>query len=106
MAGENRFIAHKVNLDINQARDLAHKLRNMGNHVVVVLALPNAGKVNLVVALSDDLVKKGFHAGNIVKQIAKHIKGGGGGQPHLATAGGKDSGGIEAAFREAKQLTA
>ncbi len=98
-----RFITQKVELDVNQAKDLAHKLRNMADNVYVVLALTNGDKVNLVVALSDELVKKGMHSGNIIKQISQHITGGGGGQPHLATAGGKDANGIEAAFNAAKQ---
>ena len=99
-----RFIANKVNLDITQAKDLAHKLRQMDERVFVVLALQNAGKVNLVVAVSDKMVDNGFHAGNIIREIASHIKGGGGGQPHLATAGGKDAGGIQAAFDAARKF--
>ncbi len=99
-----RFIAQKVELDVSQAKDLAYKLRNMGDNVFVVLALENGGKVNLVVAFSDGLVAKSYHAGNTIKQIAHHIKGGGGGQPHLATAGGKDAGGIEAAFNAARGI--
>lgn len=99
-----RFIADKVDLDVNQAKDLAHKLRNMADNVFIVLALKNGDKVNLVVALSDELVSKGMHSGNVVKQIAKHIQGGGGGQPHLATAGGKDASGIDDAFEAAKKL--
>ena len=102
--GDIRFISEKVVLDVTQAKDLAHKLRNMAENVYVVLALSNNDKVNLVVALSDKLVETGMHAGNIIKQIAQHIKGGGGGQPHLATAGGKDAGGIDAAFEAAKKL--
>ncbi len=98
-----QFIAEKVELDINQAKDLAHKLRNMADNVLVALAITNNDKVNRVVGLSDALVEKGMHAGNIIKQISPHIKGGGGGQPHLATAGGKDAGGIDAAFNAAKQ---
>ncbi len=98
------FIATKVNLDVTQAKDLAHKLRQMDDRVFVVLALQNAGKVNLVVAVSDAMVDKGFHAGNIIREIAAHIKGGGGGQPHLATAGGKDAGGIRAAFDAARKF--
>jgi alanyl-tRNA synthetase len=99
-----RFIAEKVALDINQAKDLAGKLKNMGENVFVVLALENGDKVNLVVAFSDKLVEKGYHAGNTIRQIAQHIKGGGGGQPHIATAGGKDAGGIAAAFEAAKGI--
>lgn len=99
-----KFIAKKVDLDINQAKDLAYKLRQMGDKVFVVLALESGGKINLVVSLSDVLVEKDLHAGNIIKQIARHIKGGGGGQPHLATAGGKDADGIEGAFGEAKGI--
>lgn len=97
-----RLIAEKVEMDVNQAKDLAHKLRQMGDKVFVVLALTNNGKVNLVVALSDTLVQEGLNAGNIIKQIAQHVKGGGGGQPHLATAGGKDPSGIAAAQEAAK----
>ena len=91
-------------MDINQAKDLAYKLRGMGDNVFAVLALENDGKVNLVVALSDKLVESGMKAGEIIKKISQHIKGGGGGQPHLATAGGKDASGIEAAFTEARNF--
>jgi alanyl-tRNA synthetase len=56
------------------------------------------GKPMLTVSLTDDLVKKGFNAGTIVRQAAKHIKGGGGGQPGFAQAGGKDANGLSAAY--------
>jgi alanyl-tRNA synthetase len=102
--GEIRFIKAKVGTDVNQAKNLAHKLRGQAENVFVVLALESGGKVNLVVALSDALVEKGMHAGRIVKEIARPIKGGGGGQPHLATAGGKDASGIEEAFEMARGL--
>jgi alanyl-tRNA synthetase len=97
-----KFIAAKVDMDVNQAKDLAHKLRNMSDNVFIVLALTIANKVNLVVSLSDNLVDKGMHAGEIIRQIAQSIKGGGGGQPHLATAGGRDASGIDAAFDQAR----
>jgi len=103
--GEVRFIKAKVDTDVNQAKNLAHKLRSMADNVFVVLALVSGDKVNLVVALSDDLLTKGMDAGKIIREISQPIKGGGGGQPHLATAGGKDASGIEQAFEMARQLT-
>ncbi len=54
----------------------------------------------LTVMISDELVKKGLHAGNIVRSAAKHIQGGGGGQPHFATAGGKNADGLKLAIDE------
>jgi len=99
-----RFISKKVELDVNQAKDLAHKLRKMGSNVFAVLAMENNGKVNLVVALSDGLVDKGMKAGDIIRKISQHIQGGGGGQPYLATAGGRDASGIDQAFSEAKTM--
>ena len=55
----------------------------------------------LTVMLSDDLVADGsLNAGALVRQVARHIKGGGGGQPHFATAGGKDINGLSIAVEE------
>ncbi len=102
--GDIRFIKAKVETDVAQAKNLAHKLRGMSEDVFVVLALTSGDKVNLVVALSDDLVSKGMDAGKIIREISRPIKGGGGGQPQLATAGGKDASGIEEAFEMAGKL--
>jgi len=100
-----KFISSKTKLDINQAKSLAQNLRSAGENIVVVLSTQNADKVNLVVAISDNLVsERGLNAGKIIKEISQHIKGGGGGQPFLATAGGKDASGIDAAFDSAKAL--
>ena len=57
-------------------------------------------KPNLTVMISDELVQKGLNAGNIVRQAAKQIQGGGGGQPHFATAGGKNVEGLKGAVEE------
>ena len=58
-----------------------------------------AGKPLLTVAFTDDLVKEGFNASTLVREAAKAIKGGGGGQPGFAQAGGKDKDGIATAFQ-------
>jgi len=100
-----KFISVKLDLDVNQAKTLAQNLRSSDEDVFVILAMESNGKVNLVVALSDTLVGKGdLKAGEIIKKISGHIKGGGGGQPHLATAGGKDASGITDALEAAKQI--
>ena len=52
------------------------------------------GKVNLVVMATDDAVKEGAHAGNLIKAVAPLVGGGGGGRPNMAQAGGKDPSGI------------
>lgn len=100
-----KFISAKVDADANQLKDLAHKLRISAENLVVVLATVSGEKVNLVVALSDELVKKSeLNASNIIRNISSFIKGGGGGQPHLAMAGGKDASGIDAAFSAARKI--
>jgi len=100
-----KFISATLDIDPNQAKSLAHDLRTKTANSFIVLALTAGEKVNLVVALSDEIVKEGkFKAGEIIKTIAPFIKGGGGGQPHLAMAGGKDANGIDAAIAAAKQL--
>ena len=69
-----------------------------------VAAITDDAKCTLMVMLSDDLVKDGLHAGKIVKDAAKHIQGGGGGQPHFATAGGKNLDGMTIAVGTMKEL--
>ena len=99
------FLAKKVAIDPAQAKNLVHQLRAAGDNMVIVLALENNGKVNLVVGISDMLVQTGkFHAGEIIKKITPFVKGGGGGQPHFAMAGGKDPSGIPQALKAAKEM--
>jgi len=98
-----KFIAKKIELDSSAAiKDLCFELKKDEN-IFVVLAAEIAGKPQLFVAVSDNLVKdKKLHAGNIVRELAKEINGGGGGQPFFATAGGTLVSGLEKAIGKAK----
>ncbi len=82
-------------------KDLAFQLRGeFSSKMYFVAATASEGKPMLTVMISDDLVAQGMNAGQIVREAAKKIQGGGGGQPHFATAGGKDIEGLTAALDE------
>ena len=72
--------------------------------MALVLGSRYQGKPSLLVVLGDERVKQGQHAGNIIRAAAKEIQGGGGGQPHFATAGGKNPDGLSAALRVASEM--
>jgi alanyl-tRNA synthetase len=102
--GINTFIG-EMPLDAGAIKDITFQLKNEKAPFFGVFGSQVGGKVTLTVAISDDLVSdKDLHAGNIVRNLAKHIQGGGGGQPFFATAGGKNPDGLGAAFEEAKGL--
>jgi len=80
------------------AKDIAFQLKNeFPEKMLFVAGVASSGKPSLTVMVSDDLVAAGFHAGNMVREAARLIQGGGGGQPHFATAGGKNADGLQAA---------
>jgi alanyl-tRNA synthetase len=82
-------------------KDLAFQLRGEFPEKMFFAGATGQDKKPLItVMISDDLVKQGLNAGQIVREAAKNIKGGGGGQPHFATAGGKDTEGLGAALEE------
>ena len=98
-----RFLAEKVDLDAEASKSLAWELNKEISPLFLVLANEDSGKAGLTVSISEDLVKeKGFNAANIIRELAKEIQGGGGGQPHFATAGGKNPAGIPVALEKAK----
>jgi alanyl-tRNA synthetase len=97
------FLAEKVELSPDATKNLAFELNKSTGELFLVLASENEGKANLTVMIAENLVReKGFNAASIIRELAKEIQGGGGGQPHIATAGGKNPSGIPAALEKAK----
>lgn len=97
------IIAELIELD-NAAliKDLAYQLRGEVENLFLVLGAEVDGKPLLTVMIADNIVaEKGLHAGNIIREAAKLMQGGGGGQPFYATAGGKDVDGLQAAVEKA-----
>ncbi len=86
-------------------KQLAYHLKGYLDNLVIVLGTDIGGKPQLAVLIDEQLVKdRNLHAGQIVKDLAKEIRGGGGGQPFFATAGGSDSGGLDKALDKARSL--
>lgn len=97
-------IIEKANVsDMSQLRQLADQWKQKAISNCLVLALANQGKVNLLVAMDDEMVQKGIKAGDLIKHIAPAVGGGGGGRPDMAQAGGKNANGIPTAFEQAKE---
>lgn len=98
--------AEVKDMDGNALRTMGDQLKQKLGSGVVVLASGKDGKVNLMAMATDDVVKKGVHAGNIIKVAAAVCGGGGGGRPNMAQAGGKDASKIADALEKAKAVVA
>ena len=92
------------NTSVDELRNLSDDIKAESDNTIMVFAAVNDGKVVFLVSVTDDLVEKGFHAGNIVKEVAKAAGGGGGGKANMAQAGAKDPSKIEDAFSVAESL--
>jgi alanyl-tRNA synthetase len=103
VAGANILISRVDGLDAGQLRDIADQLKEKLGSGVVVLASAGEANVNLVASVSKDLTKK-FHAGNLIKELARIVGGGGGGRPDFAQAGGKEPSQIDAALMRAEEI--
>ena len=100
-----KLLAAEVDgVDMNGLRDLGDQLKEKLGDGVVVLASANEGKVSLMATATDGAMKKGAHAGNLVKGIAGCVGGGGGGRPNMAQAGGKNPEGIKDALEKAAEV--
>ena len=92
------------NVDMNGLRDLGDSLKVKLGEGIVVLASANDGKVNLIAMATEEAMKQGAHAGNLIKAIAAVVGGGGGGRPNMAQAGGKDTTKISEAITKAIEV--
>ncbi len=103
-----RLVRHSVGdgADAETLRALADEVLNRLKSGVVILGGAGGGKVSLAVKVSKDLVARGIHAGNIVKEAARIAGGGGGGRPDFAQAGGKDPSKLDEALETAERLAA
>jgi len=99
------FIGAKVSLDPSGMRDLSFMLKNSIDNLFLILGSEYQAKANLSIMISESLIKdKGLDAGKLVRELAKEIRGGGGGQTHFATAGGKDPSGIDLSINKSREI--
>jgi alanyl-tRNA synthetase len=105
-SGDKTVIIERVSVPSAEVvKNIAYSLRNQFDDLVLVLAAEAESKPQVCVMLGEKIVEaKLYHAGNMVKELAKEIEGGGGGQPFFATAGGKNLSGLEAVVKKAKSM--
>jgi alanyl-tRNA synthetase len=97
-------VARQMSRPSDFLKDLAYNLRSQRENLALVLGSECDGKVTLMIMLGDAIVAKGVDAGAVVREAAKLINGGGGGQKFFATAGGKNPAGLQSAIDKAKEL--
>lgn len=102
--GDFTIIAEQVEAkDMDQLRQMADKWKAKNPSDILVLALATEGKVNMLAAMNDKALAAGLKAGDLIKEIAPKVGGGGGGRPEMAQAGGKNPDGIKDALNTAKE---
>lgn len=92
------------NSDIQDMRNLSDQIKSKEKEIVLVFASVNEDKVTIMVSVSDDLLDRGYHAGNMIKEIAKIAGGSGGGKADMAQAGAKDPSKLLEAFAMAQTI--
>ncbi|MCK4569867.1 MAG: alanine--tRNA ligase [Bacteroidales bacterium] len=99
------LLTAEVDADQSVVKNIAFSLIKDNKNILVVLGNASDGKAFLTVAIGEDAIKeRKLNAGSLIQELAKEIKGGGGGQSHFATAGGENPSGIQAAFIKIKKL--
>jgi len=101
------IVGQLPNMQVDQARTAIDSLKKKAKSAAIVFGVASDdGKVMLLAGVTDDLIKKGIKAGDIVKEIAPIVGGGGGGRPNMAQAGGKDASKLDEALGKAKAMIA
>ncbi len=104
ISGIRVLIKQLADVDMNAMRDLGDEAKQKLGEAVVVFATEAGGKVNLMATATEGAIAKGAHAGNLIKEIAALVGGGGGGRPNMAQAGGKNPSGIPEALEKAVEV--
>ncbi|MGM0528888.1 MAG: alanine--tRNA ligase [Bacteroidota bacterium] len=101
-----QFIAQQVQTDsVEILKKIAHMVRSSNDDIILAIGAHIGNKAHLLMMVSDDIARqKKIHAGDIIRNVASHIKGGGGGQPFMATAGGSEPQGIPQALQNIRDI--
>ena len=99
-------LIQEVPMEASAIKDIAFQLKTEAAPLFAVLGSRSGGKPTITCLITEELAtEKDWNAGKLIRDFARHIKGGGGGQAFFATAGGKDVEGLEAALQAARTLT-
>jgi len=97
-------ILHFQDGDLELLKEAADKFRQTSTSAVLLMIIKTTDKFNFILTITEDLIGQGFHAGHLVKEVARVTEGGGGGRPHMATAGGKNQDKLGDAIAQLKNL--
>lgn len=101
-----KLLAVKLaDVEMNELRNLGDQLKEkLGEGVIILASVTAPDKVNLLAMATDGAMKQGAHAGNLIKELASLVGGGGGGRPNMAQAGGKNAAGVDAVIAAARDV--
>ncbi|MEG2643356.1 MAG: DHHA1 domain-containing protein, partial [Eubacterium sp.] len=104
ICGVQTTIAEVDGMDMDELRNISDMLKDRMGSGIVLLGTKTDDKVSFIATATKDIVKRGFHAGKLIKSVASIAGGGGGGRPDMAQAGGKKPEMLSEALEKAKEL--
>jgi len=102
--GASVVVSQVEGADAESLREACDAARQKHKSILVVLASVEGEKINLVAAATKDLTERGIHAGNLIRELAKEVGGGGGGRPDLGQAGGKNPAALPGALAKVPEI--